>query len=211
MPDIIPGLIEKYTSAHTTPEKEIHEALVQATIEKTTLPQMQVGHVEGTFLKLLATAVQAKRILEIGTFTGYSALRMAEGMPQGGQLITCDIDEKATAIAREFWKKSHHGKKIILKMGPALETIKKLKGLFDLVFIDADKENYIHYWNACIPKVRQGGLILVDNVLWSGRVLDPKDETDRAIAQFNEAALSDKRVNLVMLTIRDGVTLAVKK
>ena len=96
-------------------------------------------------------------------------------------------------------------------MGPALKTIKKLKGLFDLVFIDADKENYIHYWNACLPKVRQGGLILVDNVLWRGRVLDPKDPSDHAIAQFNKEALNDKRVNLVMLTIRDGLTLAVKK
>ncbi len=211
MPEIIPIPIEKYAAAHTTPEKEIHEALVKATFEKTELPQMQVGHLEGTFLKLLVTATHAKRILEIGTFTGYSALRMAEGLPQGGQLITCDIDETATAIAREYWKKSHHGKKIQLKLGPALETIGKLKGLFDLVFIDADKENYIHYWNACIPKVRQHGLILVDNVLWGGRALDPKDLSDHAIAEFNKAALNDKRVNLVMLTIRDGVTLAVKK
>ncbi len=211
MLEITPKSIEAYASAHTTPEKELHEALVRATHEKTALPQMQTGHVEGTFLKLLVTAMHAKRVLEIGTFTGYSALRMAEGLPQGGQLITCDVDEKATTIAREFWKQSHHGKKIILKVGPALETIKKLKGLFDFVFIDADKENYIHYWNACIPKVRQHGLILVDNVLWSGRVLDPKEASDKAIAEFNEAAVNDKRVNLVMLTIRDGITLAVKK
>lgn len=211
MPEIIPVPIEKYAAAHTTPEKEIHEALVKATFEKTELPQMQVGNLEGTFLKLLVTATHAKRILEIGTFTGYSALRMAEGLPQWGQLITCDIDEAAAAIAREYWKRSHHGKKIQLKLGPALETVGKLKGLFDLVFIDADKENYIHYWNACIPKVRQHGMILVDNVLWGGRVLDPKDPSDRAIAEFNKAALNDKRVNLVMLTIRDGITLAVKK
>jgi caffeoyl-CoA O-methyltransferase len=211
MPEIIPTAIEKYARAHTTPEKELHAELVKSTYEQTEIPQMQTGHLEGTFLKLLVTAIGAKRILEIGTFTGYSALRMAEGMPQGGELITCDIDEKTTAIAREHWKKSHHGKKISLRLGPALETIKKLKGLFDLVFIDADKENYIHYWNACIPKVRQDGIILVDNVLWGGRVLDPKDPSDKAIADFNEFALNDKRVNLVMLTIRDGVTMAVKK
>ncbi len=208
---IVPEPIEKYAGAHSTPEKELHEALVKATYEKTEMPQMQVGHLEGTFLKLLVTAIGARRILEIGTFTGYSALRMAEGMPQGGRLVTCDIDAKAAAIAREFWKKSHHGKKITLILGPALDTIKGLKGLFDLVFIDADKENYIAYWNACIPKVRQGGVVLVDNVLWSGRVLDPQDASDRAIASFNEMALNDKRVNLVMLTVRDGITFAVKK
>ncbi len=211
MPEIIPDPIEKYAAAHTTPEKELHVELVKATYEKTAIPQMQVGHLEGSFLKLLVTAVKAKRILEIGTFTGYSALRMAEGMPQGGEIITCDIDESAVAIARQFWKKSHHGKKIISRVGPALDTIKKLKGLFDLVFIDADKENYLNYWNAVLPKVRQGGVILVDNVLWSGRVLDPKDPSDQAIADFNAAALKDMRVNLVMLTIRDGVTMAVKK
>ncbi len=211
MKPIIPEAIEKYAEAHTTPEKDLHKALVKATYEKTEIPQMQVGHLEGAFLKLLVEAIGAKRILEIGTFTGYSALRMAEGMPQGGQLITCDIDKETTAIAREFWKQSHHGKKIRLEIGPALQTLKKMKGLFDLVFIDADKENYFNYWNAILPKVRQGGIILVDNVLWGGHVLDPKDPSDLAIAKFNEAALNDKRVNLVMLTLRDGLTLAVKK
>lgn len=211
MKEIVPKNIEQYASAHSTPEKEIHEALVKATVEKTTMPQMQVGHVEGTFLKLMVTAIDAKRVLEIGTFTGYSALRMAEGMPQGGQLITCDIDEKTAVIAREFWKQSHHGKKIHQHIGSALESLKKIKGLFDLIFIDADKENYINYWNVCIPKLRQGGVILVDNVLWSGRVLAPKDDTDHAIVEFNKMASNDKRVNLVMLTIRDGITFAVKK
>ena len=211
MKEIVAGAIERYAEAHSTPEKDLHKALVKTTHERTELPQMQVGHLEGAFLKSMVTAIQAKRVLEIGTFTGYSALRMAEGMPQGGKLITCDIDEKAAAIAREFWKQSHHGKKITLMMGPALKTVQKLKGLFDLVFIDADKENYLNYWNACLPKVRQGGVILVDNVLWGGAVLDPKEPSDRAIAAFNQAALADMRVNLVMLTIRDGVTMAVKK
>ncbi len=211
MKQIIPESIERYAEAHSTPEKDLHKALVKATRENTEMPQMQVGHLEGAFLKAMVTAIQAKRVLEIGTFTGYSALRMAEGIPQGGKLITCDIDEKSAAIAREHWKQSHHGKKITQMMGPALKTVQKLKGLFDLVFIDADKENYIHYWNACLPKVRQGGVILVDNVLWGGDALDPKDSSGLAIAAFNKAALEDKRVNLVMLTIRDGVTMAVKK
>lgn len=211
MREIIPKSIEDYARAHSTPEEPLHTKLVKVTYEKTEIPQMQTGHLEGIFLKLLVTAVRAKRILEIGTFTGYSALRMAEGMPLDGKLITCDINEEVTAIAREFWKQSPHGKKISLRLGPALETIKKLKGPLDLVFIDADKENYLNYWNACLPKVRRGGIILVDNVLWSGRVLNPKDATDKAIARFNEAALNDKRVELVMLTIRDGLTMAVKK
>ncbi len=211
MPDIVPKPIERYAHAHSGPESPLFTSLAKTTHEKTEAPQMQTGHLEGSFLRLLVRAIQAKHVLEIGTFTGYSALCMAEGMPQGGKLITCDVDKTATKIAREHWNQSHHGKKIFLELGPALNTLKKLRGPFDLVFIDADKENYLNYWNACLPKVRQGGLILVDNVLWSGRVLDPKDATDKAIVHFNEAVSNDKRVDLVMLTIRDGVTLAVKK
>lgn len=211
MHDLIPKAIERYAHAHTSSESPLLAALAKTTHEKTEVPQMQTGHLEGSFLRLLVRAIEAKHVLEIGTFTGYSALCMAEGMPQGGKLITCDVDKTVTKIAREHWNQSHHGKKIFLELGPALGTLKKLKGPFDLVFIDADKENYLNYWNACLPKVRQGGLILVDNVLWSGRVLDPKDATDKAIVHFNEAVSNDKRVDLVMLTIRDGVTLAVKK
>jgi caffeoyl-CoA O-methyltransferase len=211
MKPIVPPAIDQYASAHSTPEKELHQALVKATHADTERPYMQVGHVEGQFLKLMVTAIQAKRVLEIGTFTGYSALLMAEGMPQGGRLITCDVDEKATAIAKQYWKQSHHGKKIDLRLGPALDTLKKIKGPLDLVFIDADKENYLNYWNACLPKVRQGGIILVDNVLWSGRVLDPREPNDHAIVAFNAAISKDLRVNLVMLSIRDGITMAVKK
>src|SRR5687767_1712276 len=121
MKPIVPPALEKYASDHSTPEKELHRALVKATYESTERPHMQVGQLEGQFLKLIVSAIGAKRVLEIGTFTGYSALRMAEGMPQGGKLITCDIDPKAAAIARQFWKQSHHGKKIDLRLGPALE------------------------------------------------------------------------------------------
>ncbi len=211
MQEITPPPIERYAERHSSPEKALYRELARVTREKTEIPQMQVGHLEGSFLRLLVKATRAKRVLEIGTFTGYSALCMAEGLSPGGGLITCDIDEKTTAIAREFWRKSPHGKKIRLRLGPALETIKKLKGPFDLAFIDADKENYLNYWRVCLPKVRRGGLILVDNVLWSGRVLRPKDSSDRAIARFNEIVLRDRRVELVMLAIRDGVTLARKK
>jgi caffeoyl-CoA O-methyltransferase len=172
---------------------------------------MQVGHLEGAFLRLLARLVRARRILEIGTFTGYSALVLAEGLPAGGRLITCDVNPETGRIARRFWNRSSHGGKIRLSLGPALQTLRALKGPFDFIFIDADKENYIRYWDACLPKLRRGGLIAVDNVLWSGRVLAPRDATDRAIVAFNKRVARDRRVETVMLTLRDGVTLAWKK
>jgi caffeoyl-CoA O-methyltransferase len=211
MKQVIAQKIEDYAAKHSTEESPLLKDLVKETYRRTDLPQMQVGHLEGGFLRLFTAALNAKRVLEIGTFTGYSALSMAQGMPAGGKLTTCDIDPINTQIARNYWKKSPHGKKISLKIGPALETIKKLKGPYDLVFIDADKPNYVNYWNAVLPKVRKGGFILADNVLWSGRVLNPKDERDRAIVHFNKTILRDKRTEIVMLTVRDGITLARKK
>ncbi len=207
---IVPKNIEAYAAASSTPEHALLKALARKTHAATEWPQMQVGHLEGAFLRTLVRLTRARRVLEIGTFTGYSALVMAEGLPPGGKLITCDIDPVATAIAREFWKKSPYGKKITLKLGPAVQTLKSLKGPFDLVFIDADKGNYIRYWELALPKVRKGGMIVADNVLWSGRVLHPKDSSDRAIVRFNAHVKLDKRVEPVMLTVRDGVTLAVK-
>lgn len=208
---IVAEKINRYAERHSSPEPVLFKELACITQERTTLPQMQVGHLEGIFLKLLVRLTKAKRVLEIGTFTGYSALAMAEALPTTGRLITLDIDPAATAIARAFWKKSRAGRKISFKIGPAIETLKTLPGPFDLVFIDADKENYTNYWNACVPKVRRGGVLVVDNVLWSGRVLNPQDASDRAIAAFNRHAREDRRVELVMLTVRDGITLAVKK
>ncbi len=211
MISIIPEKIEQYAAACTEKESLLLKALARETYARTVCPQMQVGHLEGSFLRLLVKISGARRILEIGTFTGYSALAMAEGLPERGKLITCDRDPEATQIARCFWNKSPHGKKIILKLGPALQTLKTLPGPFDFVFMDADKENYIRYWESCLPKVRRGGLIAADNVLWSGRVLAPREETARAIAGFNEHVRRDKRVEAVMLTLRDGLTVARKK
>ena len=210
MISIVDEKIEDYAVRHSTPESKLFQSLVKKTCAETSLPQMQVGHLEGSFLGLLAKISGAKRILEIRTFTGYSALAMAGGLPAGGHLITCDIDPENTQIARETWAQSPHGKKIELKIGPAAETIQKLKGLFDMVFIDADKTNYIRYWELCMPKVRKGGLILADNVLWSGRVLNPKEESDHAIVKFNRHVLKDKRAEVLMLPVRDGITLAYK-
>ena len=136
---------------------------------------------------------------------------MAEALPSGGRLITCDVDPVATEVARRHWAKSPHGRKIELRLGPALKTIAGLKGPFDMAFIDADKQNYVNYWNAVLPKMRKGGLIAVDNVLWSGRVLKPSDESDRAIVAFNRRAVKDKRVETALVTLRDGVLLAWKK
>ena len=209
--NIVDPALETYATRHSSPEARLFRNLTRITQDKTACPQMQVGHLEGGFLRLLMKIARARRVLEIGTFTGYSALAMAEGLPAGGRLITCDLDPVATRIAKEYWKQSPHGRKIELRLGPALETIRRLKGPFDAVFIDADKENYINYWKLCVPKVRKGVILLIDNVLWSGRVLRPEDRTTRAIAAFNRFAAADRRVELVMLPIRDGVTLARKR
>ena len=210
MKRIVPKKIEQYCREHTTPESKLLHELVAETFAHTAFPEMEVGHLEGAFLRMLVRLLRAKRILELGTFTGYSSLIMAEGLPDDGELITCDIDPETTEIAKKYWSRSPIGKKIELKLGPALETLRTIEGPFDLVFIDADKVNYINYWELCLPKIRCGGLMVVDNVLWSGSVLDPEDETDRAIAEFNEHVRKDKRVEVVMLPIRDGVTLAWK-
>lgn len=202
--------IENYCKAHTTALDAVFDDLRKETFAKTTAPQMQVGLLEGRFLGLLVSLIGAKRVLEVGTFTGFSALAMASHLPEDGKLITCDIDPRATEIAKSFWSQSPHGKKIELKLGPAVETIPKLNETFDLVFIDADKAGYPKYWELAMPKVRKGGLIVVDNVLWSGRVLDPKEKSDREIHAFNEMAVKDPRVTLVMLTVRDGMLLAQK-
>ncbi len=207
----IPEPIETYAAAHSTPESSLFAELAAATRAQTTQPQMMVGPLEGMLLKSIVRMTGAKRVLEIGTFTGYSALAMAEGLPHDGVLVTCDVDPKATAIAQSFWARSPHGKKITLKLAPALETIAALDASFDLVFIDADKQNYTRYWEACVPKVRSGGVLLADNVLWSGAVLAPKTDDDRALVAFNEHVRRDARVETVMLTVRDGVTVAVKR
>lgn len=208
---LVPEAIEEYARAHTEPVSPLFEELRKETYAKMELPQMQVGPIEGTFLRLLVRLIGAKRVLEIGMFTGYSALMMAEGLPQGGELITCEINPKAEEVARRYFAKSPHGKKIKIRMGPALQTIESLAGPLDLAFIDADKENYARYLDAVVPLLRSGGLIVVDNVLWSGRVLKPKDQIDRAIVEFNDRVAKDSRVEKVMLTVRDGITLALKR
>lgn len=211
MDKIVSAPIEAYCRQHTTPLSPVLETLTAATHAQTTAPQMLSGHLEGTLLRFLVQLTNARKVLEIGTFTGFSALAMAEGLPADGHIITCDVSAESTAIAREHWVESPHGHKIELRLAPALDTLASLAGPFDLVFIDADKANYGAYWEAVLPKVRPGGLIAVDNVLWSGRVLDPQAASDHAIAAFNRQAAEDARVETLMLSIRDGLLLARKR
>jgi caffeoyl-CoA O-methyltransferase len=203
--------LEKYAYYHTKAETDLFEDLKKETHEKMTAPQMQVGRIEGQFLKMLVRLTNAKRILEIGMFTGYSALMMAEGLPEDGKIITCDIDPNAEKMAKRYFAQSPHGHKITVAMGNALETIAKLTETFDMVFIDADKSNYPKYYEESMKIVRPGGLIVVDNVLWSGRVLNPEDHDTIAIDQFNKHVTKDERVENVCLTVRDGMMLIWKK
>jgi caffeoyl-CoA O-methyltransferase len=208
--DLIVAAVEKFAHDHTKPESDLYQRLRDETYEKMQAPQMQVGRIEGKFLKLLVQLGGARSVLEIGMFTGYSTLMMAEGLPDDGRLVTCDIDPQAEAIARRYFAESPHGYKIEVRMGPALESISTLNGPFDLIFIDADKPNYVNYYEATMPLLRPGGLIVADNVLWSGRVLDPQDEDTRGIVSFDQHVQTDERVENVCLTVRDGMMLVRK-
>ncbi len=208
---LVPEAIEAYAQAHTEPVPPLLEKLREETYASMDSPQMQVGRVEGAFLRLLVRLSRARRVLELGTFTGYSALMMAEGLPDDGELVTVDVDPKAVEVARRYFAQSPHVKKIRVLLKPALEALAELKGPFDLAFIDADKESYPRYYEAVLPLLRHGGLLVADNALWSGRVLDPKHESDRALVVFNDLVAKDGRVEKVLLTVRDGMMLAYKK
>ena len=174
---------------------------------------MLTGTIEGRFLELLVYALGAKRVLELGTYSGYSSLSMAGGLPEGGHIDTCEFDETHAEVARRHIAQSPYADRITVHLGPALETIEKLEGDFDFVFIDADKENYVNYYEALLPRLAGGGLMALDNTLWSGRVLDDSDDSEstQAIKAINERIASDERVTSVMLTIRDGVTLVRRR
>jgi caffeoyl-CoA O-methyltransferase len=176
-------------------------------------PQMIVGPLEGAFLKMMTQLVQARRVLEIGMFTGYSALCFAEALPTDGIVITCEVDEESAALARAYFTRSPVGKKIELRMGPALDTMRHLKGSFDLIFIDADKINYMNYYQRALDLLSPHGVILIDNVLWSGEVLKqpPPDEQTAAIQELNRMVSADSRVSAVLVTIRDGVLVVRRK
>lgn len=203
--------VEAYAEAHTTPPDPLLAELAGETRATMSAPQMLTGTIEGRFLELLVHASGAKRILEIGTFTGYSALSMAAALPEDGRIDTLDIEPRHAEVAQRYFDRSPHGSKITLHLGPALESIGKLEGEFDLVFVDADKGGYDAYYEAVLPRLSARGLIAIDNTLWSGRVLDPQDEDTRKIAALNDKLAADERVVAVQLTVRDGVTLVRRR
>jgi caffeoyl-CoA O-methyltransferase len=208
---IVPEAIEAYAEAHTTAPEPLLAALAEETHATMTSPQMLTGTIEGRLLELLVVATGARRVLEIGTFTGYSALSMAAALPADGRIDTCEIEPKHVEVARRYIEQSPYGDRITIHVGPALETIAAIEGEFDLVFIDADKPNYDAYYESVLPRLSRRGLIAIDNTLWSGRVLTPEDESTRAIAALNDKLAGDERVVCVQLTVRDGVTLVRRR
>lgn len=209
MKAIIPRQIEEYCLHHTTARDKLLRELDRYTQRRSADARMLIGPHEGALLAMLVRLTGARRILEIGCFTGYSALCMAEALLGNGKLMTCEIKLGHAEIAQSFFNRSAYGHKIKIHLGPALETIADLpaSAKFDFVFIDADKENYVNYYEAVLPRLRSGGLIVADNVLWSGRVLAPKDKSDRAVVEFNKHVRHDPRVECVVLPVHDGVTL----
>lgn len=208
----LPEKISRYIEEHSVREPQILRELRAATAP---LPNagMQIGADQGQFMALLVQAIGAKRCLEIGTYTGYSALAVALALPDDGTIVCCDVSEEWTALGRRFWEKAGVADKISLKIGAAMETLKTLKGPFDFVFIDADKGNYESYYETCLPMVRTGGIIAVDNTLWSGWVAEGsrRDADTVALRTFNDKLLRDERVALSLLPLGDGVTLALKR
>jgi caffeoyl-CoA O-methyltransferase len=207
--DITHPALEAYAAEHTSPEPPLLVELAQATREFSRAHGMMVGRLEGRFLKMLVAAIGARRVLEIGTFTGYSALSMAEALPSSGRLISCELDQLHADMARRFIARSPYADMIEIRVGPALETLRAIEGTFDFVFIDADKATYRDYYEQVLPRLSMGGLIAVDNVLWSGQVIERADNTEstRQMRAFNDHVAHDRRVECVMVPIRDGVTL----
>jgi len=203
--------IEKYARNHTRAEPDLLIDLMAKTHAEMDYPQMLTGRIEGRLLKLLVQILQPRLVIEVGMFTGYSALSMAEGLPENGRIITCDIDPKAREMAQAAFDASPFGRKIEIRMSPAIETIRKLADPIDLSFIDADKPSYPEYYEEILTRTRPGGLIVMDNMFLSGGVLDPQDETARIVADLNRAITEDDRVENVLLTVRDGVQLIRKK
>jgi len=210
MLDVRPIGIEDYAERCSKPLSALHDKLWVETYSKMHSDKMMVGALEGQFLKMLAVMTGARRILEIGMYTGYSALAWAEALPKDGRVVTCDINPETTEIAKRYFAESPHGHKIEIKLGPALESLKTVWGPFDICFIDADKESYAAYYEQCIELARPRGLIVLDNMLLGGKVLDPADPRTIAVDALNKHIRNDPRVENVLLPVRDGIMLARK-
>lgn len=209
----IPEKLDDYVVKHSEDEPELLQQLNRETYQKILQPRMLSGHYQGRILSMISKLVNPKNILEIGTYTGYSALCLAEGMQTSGELHTIDINEELHDFQRKYFNKSGYGKQIHQHTGNALDIIPKLGIAFDLVFIDADKENYSNYFNCIIDKLNFGGIILSDNVLWSGKVIAPLKDDDtstKALIEYNTLLKKDERIETVLLPIRDGLTISRK-
>jgi caffeoyl-CoA O-methyltransferase len=205
---IVPDEIDRYAEKHTSPPDELLRELVDETRATLDLPQMLTGPVAGRLLEFLVWASGARRVLEIGTYSGHSALSMAAGLPEGGSIDTCELSERHAEVARRYFDRSPYADRIRLHVGPALETIELLGGQFDFVFLDADKEGYVDYYEAVLPRLSPRGLIVADNTLAGGRVLEAEPSGNAAaIVRFNEHVQRDPRSVCVLLTVRDGMTL----
>lgn len=213
MKPIVPPDIDAYCTAHSMAPSALLQELYDHTNRNCADPQMQIGPLEAALLQTLIRVSGARRAVEVGTFTGYSALAMAEALPADGRVLTCEIDATHATIARSFFARSPVGAKIELRLGPALETLRTLPAdaTFDFAFVDADKESYLNYYDALLPRLKPGALLVADNTLWSGRVLTPTQQTDHALVEFNRRVRDDARVETVLLPVRDGVTLVRKK
>ena len=210
----IPEKLDDYVVMHSEEEPELLKQLTRETHQKILQPRMLSGHYQGRVLSMISKLVNPKNILEIGTYTGYSALCLAEGMQKSGELHTIDINEELYDFQRKYFDKSIFGNQIHQHLGNALEIIPKLNMSFDLIFIDADKENYSNYFNVIIDKLNSGGVILSDNVLWSGKVIekvDAKDIDTKGVLAFNALLKNDPRVETIILPIRDGLSISRKK
>jgi caffeoyl-CoA O-methyltransferase len=201
--------LEAYAEEHTTPPDAVLAELAAETRETLQSPQMLTGTIEGRFLELLVHGLAAKRVLEIGTYSGYGTLSMAAGLPEGGRIDSCEISEEHAAVALRYLERAGYGDRVTVHVGPALDTIRALESEWDFVFIDADKESYVAYYEEVLPRLSAHGLIAADNTLWSGRILDDADDSEstRAIRAFNGHVAADERVASVILTVRDGITL----
>lgn len=213
MKSLVSAEIEAYAEAHSMSESDLCRALRDETVRTMERSRMLVGPLEGAFLKMIAGLVGARRILEIGMFTGYSALCFAEAIPEDGSVTTCEIDDTSAALARRYVSRSPHGRKITIRMGPALETMRGLTGPFDVIFIDADKANYVNYYRRAKDLLASGGVILIDNVLWDGDVLKqpPPDDNTAAIQALNRTVADDPDMQAVLVTLRDGILVVKKK
>ena len=203
--------LELYIEQHSQNEPELLAQLNKETYQKILLPRMLSGHFQGRVLSMLSKLIRPLNILEIGTYTGYSALCLCEGMQESGLLHTIDIKEELVDFQRKYFDKSPWGNQIVQHLGEAIDIIPTLKLKFDLVFIDADKENYLNYFELILPKMNKGGIILSDNVLWSGKVLEPvhpNDLSTKIIMEYNDLLKNDPRVETVLLPIRDGLTVS---